>query len=136
MKNYLFKSLLLIAFLFAFQPMMANTIKHPSSREIPTTQTVYVVENALIDTNGECWTMRVNVVKIESSGQRLLVHTATIKVGRDCETDGEVISSSTYTQNDYVIEDERLNGSIIDFMNGNPSVVDDYVIARDAIINR
>lgn len=136
MKNYFFKSLLLLAFMFGLHPLSANPINYFPPKPHIILQTVYVVESALIETEGECWTMRVNVIKVYPNGQRLLAHTATIKVGRDCETNGEVLSSSTYTKYDYVVEDEELNGSIVDFMNNNPVVVNDYIIARDAIINR
>lgn len=99
----------------------------------------YVVDTVIIEEASEanegCFTIRVNIVKIDQWNTRFVIHSADIYTGPGCECDGEVISDNALGIKDTIIRDHRpTSSSFSGFMYANPSLFADYKVSRDNAI--
>ena len=133
------KSIIKLQFILFAVCMFTTTLAMANIFINPPVQVQYTIETALIEPameeNGYCTKLRINISRTDEGGTKWLVHTATILTGANCESDGKVLSSTTYDVKDYVVEDPEISGvPITDFFNDNPDMFPAYIKSRDNLL--
>jgi len=84
-----------------------------------------------------CYTMQFSVYATYPNGQVLLAHTAVIKSGQGCKAEGTILNSRTFSAKsgpEYIVKDEKLNGSIVDFIAKHEDLYQPFVSDKEKIM--
>ncbi len=133
------KPIIKLQFIFLAVCLLTSTLAVANIFSNPPIQIQYTIDTVLIEPameeNGNCSKIRVSISRIDEGGTKWLMHSAVILTGALCESDGKVLSSTTYDVKDYVVEDPKISGiPITDFFDANPDMFPVYIQSRDNLL--
>ena len=133
------KSIIKLQFILFAVCMFTTTLAMANIFSNPPIQVQYTIDTVLIESameeNGYCNKIRVSISRIDEGGTKWLMHSAVILTGANCESDGKVLSSTTYDVKDYIVEDPEISGvPITDFFDANPNMFAAYIQSKSKLI--